>query len=119
MKKEVKLFKEWIKKGKWNVIKKGDSFHYLVNGHSVCIKNKKGRKILLCDCLNSTKFTDSNICIHKEFVYYIRNRFPALLKLDSLIDDAKQDLSLGFKMTPEMYLVQLEEVRNLLREVYL
>jgi hypothetical protein len=38
-----------------------------VDSHNVQKKITKGRTILLCDCDNSTNFTDNNLCRHKQF----------------------------------------------------
>jgi len=42
---------------------------WMVGKHSVIIQIKKGRRIIICDCDNHTRFCNSSpLCLHKEAV---------------------------------------------------
>ena len=52
-------------KNKPKVIQLTENSFQVLN-HSIIFKNKPGRKLILCDCQNSTKYTDVNYCLHKK-----------------------------------------------------
>lgn len=56
--------------------------------HSVKIQTKKGRTLLICDCLNDTKFcVESPICIHKLMVLVFLIQKPLNKRLGEKISD--------------------------------
>ena len=82
-----------------------------VLGHSVKIQTRSGRKLLLCDCLNHTKFCLENpFCIHKQLVLEYIFKLPIKEKLDKLINQ----YSLGLPINHDVVLNDLKNLRRII-----
>jgi len=85
-----------------------------VLGHSVKIQIKKGRKIILCDCLNHTKFCVENpFCLHKELVIKHILFKPFKKRLDKLIEVYENWVENKLPINPELCLNDLKELKCL------
>ena len=91
------------------------SILFEVLGHSVKIQTKKGRKLLLCDCLNHTKFCLENpFCYHKELVVEHILKEEIRKKLDKLIGEYENYSKLKLNVSPEAMLNDLKNLRRVL-----
>ena len=86
-----------------------------VLGHSVKIQTKKGRKLLLCDCINHTKFCLENpFCYHKELVIEYILKKPIKKRLDKLIEVYENWYKLKLPQNPELMLNDLKNLKRTL-----
>ena len=83
-----------------------------VNGHSVKIQTKKGRKILICSCQNSSRFANNNFCYHKEAVVEYIIKKPIFKHLDKLIKDYESFLHIKGKLEPYAFVNDLKNLRR-------
>jgi len=84
-----------------------------VNGHSVKIQTKKGRKLLLCSCTNHQKFCLENpFCYHKELVVEHIIKKPIIKHLDKLIKDYEGFLHIKGKLEPYAFVNDLKNLRR-------
>ena len=84
-----------------------------VNGHSVKIQTKKGRKLLICDCQNDTMFcNESPFCFHKELVVGHIIKKPIIKHLDKLIKDYEGFLHIKGKLEPYAFVNDLKNLRK-------
>ena len=86
-----------------------------VLGHSIKIQTKKGRKLLICDCFNDTKFcNESPFCRHKELVVGYILKKPTKEKLDKLIKFYEGQVEIKSNINAEIILNDLNELRRIL-----
>lgn len=86
-----------------------------VNGHSVKIQTRRGRKLLLCDCINHTKFCLENpFCWHKELVAEHISKKTTKKELDKLIDQYKIAVEIKGLIEPRTFLNDLKNLRRIL-----
>ena len=86
-----------------------------VNGHSVKIQTRSGRKLLLCDCINHTKFcTENPFCWHKELVVEHILKQPIKEELDKLINEYEGYLNIKVPLKTEAILNDLNNLRKIL-----
>lgn len=83
---------------------------YEVLGYSVKIQTKKGRKILLCSCQNSSRFIDNNFCSHKELVLKYIYTKPIKDKLERLIKFYEEQKEIKLKFDAEVFLEDLKSL---------
>lgn len=86
-----------------------------VNGHHVKLQKKKGRTLLLCDCINHTKFCLENpFCSHKEMVieHLITKKFKD--KIDKLIPVYENWIKLKLPINPTLCLDDLKTLRRMI-----
>ncbi len=98
-----------------NKVKEISRTLFEVNGHSVKIQTKKGRTLLICDCLNDTKFcNESPFCSHKEAVVDFIIKKPIIKHVDKLIKDYEGFLNIKGKLEPYAF---VNDLKNLRREL--
>jgi len=85
-----------------------------VNNHSIKIQTKKGRKIILCSCQNSSRFADNNLCHHKQLVLQYIYTKKIKERLDKLIPVYKNWDKLKLPLNPRLLLNDLESLRRML-----
>ena len=86
-----------------------------VLGHSVKIQTRKGRKLLLCDCINHTKFCLENpFCYHKELVVEHILKKPIKERLDKSIKEYENYSKLKLNVSAEAMLNDLKNLRRVL-----
>jgi len=86
-----------------------------VNGHSVKIQTRKGRKLLLCSCTNHQKFCNENpFCFHKELVVDYILKQPIIEHLDKLIKDYEGFMDIKVKIEPYAFVNDLKNLRRTL-----
>ena len=88
-----------------------------VDSHTVKEQTKKGRKILTCDCDNSSTFAHINMCRHKLFYLYLPLLELWNKRIDILIEyySANKDISKdeGQKRLSGFFCSDLEELKRL------
>ena len=83
--------------------------------HSVKIQTRKGRRLLLCDCKNHTKFCLENpFCYHKELVIEHIFKKPIKEKLDKLISVYENWCRMKLPQNPELMLNDLKDLQRML-----
>lgn len=88
---------------------------FTVLDHSVKIQTRKGRKILLCDCQNHTRFCIENpFCYHKELVIEFLSIKDIKEKLDKLIIQYEQWSTIKKEISTIIPLEDLKELRRLI-----
>ena len=84
-----------------------------VLGHSVVIKKKAGRTLLICNCFNDTKFcVESPICIHKICVltYLINKDF--IERLEKLIAEYQRYKELKLPVSLDCFINDLQDIKD-------
>jgi len=87
---------------------------FKVNNHSVKIQTKKGRKIILCDCDNSSLFGHNQFCSHKQLVLQYIYTKKIRERLNKLIPVYKNWNDLKLPLNPRLLLNDLESLRRML-----
>jgi len=88
---------------------------FKVLSHSVKIQTKKGRKIIICDCINDTRFcNESPICFHKQLVLEYIFTKKLRERLDKLIPLYENWTRLRLPQNPELMLQDLKSLRKVL-----
>lgn len=81
--------------------------------YSVKIQTKKGRKLLLCSCSNSSRFAEKNWCYHKQRVIEYITKQPIKQLLNQLIINYE---GLGnMKVDSRVFLDDLNKIMRLVR----
>ena len=74
-----------------------------VDDHKVKIQTKKGRKIIICDCENDTRFcNESPICRHKQEVLHYLFTEKTRKEIQRLIKQYKGWCGFNFPIKPEI-----------------
>ena len=88
-----------------------------VLNHSVKIQTKRGRKLLLCSCLNHTKFCNENpFCYHKQLVIQYLNMKDIREKITSLIEFYEGQANINSTIFLEMILNDLKALNLFTRK---
>ena len=86
--------------------------NFEVDGNNVKIQTRKGRKILLCTCENSTMFANNNFCYHKELVINHIIKQPIIKHIDKLIKDYEGFLNIKGRLEPYAFVNDLKNLRK-------
>lgn len=85
-------------------------------GHSVKIQTKKGRKLLLCDCQNHTRFCKENpFCYHKQLVIEFLSIKDIKIKIDKLIEEYKKYALIKIPLDTNAFIQDLQKLQRMLR----
>ena len=83
-----------------------------VLNHSVKLQKRKGRTLLLCSCINHTKFCLENpFCYHKQLVLEYINLKPIKNKINKLIKFYEGQVSIKSKIDAELILNDLKNLK--------
>ena len=87
-----------------------------VNGYSVKIQTKPGRRLLLCSCMNHTKFCNENpFCYHKERVLEYIFTKQIREKIDNLIPIYENWVKCDLPINPKLCLNDLKNLKRIVR----
>ena len=88
---------------------------FKVLGYSVKIQTRRGRKLLLCSCINHQKFCLENpFCYHKELVVEHILTQPIKKRLDKLIELYENWCEMKLPQNPKLMLSDLKSLRGML-----
>lgn len=105
--------KRLVKEGKVEEIQDSSGTHYLVEGQRVKIQVKKGRTLLICDCINDTKFcNESPFCIHKLAAIVFMSQRKLLEQIDAMIENYKTWKALKMEPKFNLFIDDLENLRK-------
>ena len=85
-----------------------------VLNHSVKIQTKKGRKLVICDCDNSSYFGHNQFCYHKQLVLEYIFTEKIKKKLDNLILVYENWCEMKLPQNPELMLNDLKNLRRMI-----
>ena len=89
---------------------------FQVLNHSIIFKNKPGRRLLLCSCMNHTKFCNENpFCYHKERVLEYIFTKQIREKIDNLIPVYENWVKCNLPINPELCLNDLKNLKRIIR----
>ncbi len=84
-----------------------------VLNHSVKLQKRKGRTLLLCSCINHTKFCLENpFCFHKQRVIEYINLKEIKDKIDKLIEFYGGQKEINMQINPDIILNDLKNLKN-------
>ena len=79
--------------------------------YSVKLQTKKGRTLLLCSCINHTKFCLENpFCYHKQLVIEYINLKEIKEKINKLIEFYEGQKEINMQINPDIILNDLKEL---------
>ena len=94
-------------------IKKISNKVYELDENVVIIKNKQGRKLITCSCLNHTKFCSSPaFCFHK----FLAINYPLFEYYDSKINELLNFININEKLS-EKNRVGIKEIKLMVEEI--
>ncbi len=83
-----------------------------VLNHSVKLQKRKGRTLLLCSCINHTKFCLENpFCYHKQLVLEYINTKEIKEKINKLIEFYEGQKEINMQINPDIILNDLESLK--------
>ncbi len=85
-----------------------------VDSHTVKEQTKKGRKILTCDCDNSSTFAHINMCRHKLFYLYLPLLELFEKKVKRLINYYENGESVAKEDEKQLYGIMADDLKGLL-----
>ena len=84
---------------------------FKVLNYSVKLQTRKGRTLLLCSCINHTKFCLENpFCYHKQLVIEYINLKEIRSKINKLIEFYERQKEINMQINPDII---LNDLRNL------
>lgn len=103
--------KELVKRNK---VKQISETLFEVENHSVKFQKKKGRILLICDCVNHTRFCNqSPICKHKISVIIYLNDLNFNKRIDKLINEYKNYKELNLPVSVDLFINDLTTIKML------
>jgi len=97
-----------------NKVKEISKTFFEVNEHKVKIQTRAGRRLIICDCKNHTKFCgESPICSHKSLVLEYIFTKKIREKLDKLIPVYENWNNLQLPLNPSLMLDDLKNLRKI------